>query len=254
MTTRIFQFYHPMADHVRLLQAFAICHKLDDLRQESPYPEPILLIGDLNSDPLSGAVRLLTNRSMLPNENDTWKHINNYRFDECGDSSYMIDHGYINVEEDSTESCAEEEFVDAKSSLGKRSTSISNESGTDEISDTDNSNTAIQLPAIQLPASFPILESGYHTIPQFTNYATDFVETLDYIFVSKPSTTDPFGFESKGEAPMPSEEMIKEHIAMPNDFMPSDHVSVVCDFEWVKRSGGYLIAQVGGNHTKQLDT
>ena len=225
-----------MADHVRLLQAFAICHKLDDLRQESRYPEPMLLIGDLNSDPLSGAVRLLTNRSMLPNENDTWKHINNYRFDECGNSSYMIDHGYINVKEDTTESCIdEEEFVDAGSSLGNRSTSISDESSIGKnLEKNDNSNTDIQLPAIQLPSSFPILESGCHDTPNFTNYATDFIETLDYIFVSKPSTSDPFGFESKGEAPMPSEEMVKEHIAMPNEVMPSDHVSVVCDFEWVK--------------------
>jgi len=122
LVTNTHLFYHPMADHVRLLP---ICHKLDDLRKESRYPEPILLIGDLNSDPLSGAVRLLTNRSMLPNENDTWKHINNYRFDECGDSSYMIDHGYLNVEEDTTESCDEEEFVDAESSLSNHSTSIS---------------------------------------------------------------------------------------------------------------------------------
>ena len=224
-----------MADHVRLLQAFAICHKLDDLRQESRYPEPILLIGDLNSDPLSGAVRLLTNRSMLPNENDTWKHINNYRFEECGDSSYMINHGYINVEEDTAESCVEEEFIDAVSSPNDRSTSISDESVIGDGSEKNgNSNTDIQLPPIQLPSSFPMLQSGCRDVPKFTNYATDFVETLDYIFVSKPSTSDPFGFESKGEAPMPSEEMIKEHIAMPNSVMPSDHVSVVCDFEWVK--------------------
>lgn len=195
------------------------------------------MVGDLNSDPLSGAVRLLTNRSMLPNENDTWKHINNYRFDECGDSSYMIDHGYINVEEDTTESCVEEEFVNAESSLGDRSSSISDESGIDECYGTDKSNTDIQLPAIQLPSSFPILESSCRDT-KFTNYATDFVDTLDYIFVSKPSTSDPFGFESKGEAPMPSEEMVKEHVAMPNEVMPSDHVSVVCDFEWVKKKIG----------------
>jgi len=57
----------------------------------------------------------------------------------------------------------------------------------------------------------------------------------NYRFDEWPSTTDPFGFESKGEAPMPSEDMVKEHIAMPNKVMPSDHVSVVCDFEWVKK-------------------
>ena len=48
-------FYHPMAGHIRLLQAFAICHKLDQIRRKDPKrPAPLLICGDFNSDPLSG--------------------------------------------------------------------------------------------------------------------------------------------------------------------------------------------------------
>ena len=78
-------FYHPMADHLRVIQAFAVCHKLDEIRREGQCPDPILICGDFNSGPLSGAVRLLTHRSVLPDENDCWKHLNVYRW-ECGDN------------------------------------------------------------------------------------------------------------------------------------------------------------------------
>ena len=48
-------FYHPMAGHIRLLQAYAVCHKLDQIRrQDTDEPSPLLICGDFNSDPLSG--------------------------------------------------------------------------------------------------------------------------------------------------------------------------------------------------------
>mmetsp|Transcript_9688 Transcript_9688/g.21849 ORF Transcript_9688/g.21849 Transcript_9688/m.21849 type:complete len:241 (-) Transcript_9688:104-826(-) len=226
-------FYHPMADHIRVLQAYAICHKLDEIRREGQYPDPVLICGDFNSGPLSGAVRLLTNRSVLPNENDCWKHLNVYRW-ECGDSEYMIDHGYIcnnSSPGEIVDPCyIDEEFVDAHSdeaSLGD--SSISNENASSH-----ETNNTICPPAIELPSSFPILASGCLKVPQFTNYAVDFVETLDYVFASKPSDSEPFGFRPKGEAPMLTTDMVKKFVAMPNEVMPSDHEAVACDFEWVK--------------------
>ena len=47
-------FYHPMAAHIRVLQAYAICHKLDEIRREGQFPDPVLIVGDFNSSPLSG--------------------------------------------------------------------------------------------------------------------------------------------------------------------------------------------------------
>jgi endonuclease/exonuclease/phosphatase family metal-dependent hydrolase len=44
-----------MAGHIRLLQAYAVCHKLDQIRrQDTDEPSPLLICGDFNSDPLSG--------------------------------------------------------------------------------------------------------------------------------------------------------------------------------------------------------
>ena len=47
-------FYHPMADHIRVLQAYAVCHKLDEIRREGLQADPVLIVGDFNSSPLSG--------------------------------------------------------------------------------------------------------------------------------------------------------------------------------------------------------
>lgn len=47
-------FYHPMADHIRLLQAYAICHKLDEVRRVGGNADPLIICGDFNSGPLSG--------------------------------------------------------------------------------------------------------------------------------------------------------------------------------------------------------
>ena len=149
----------------------------------------------------------------------------------------MIDHGYIgnySSPSEETEPCyIDEEFANAHSDEASLDdSSVSNESAKNESS--NETIDTISPPAIELPSSFPILASGCLEVPQFTNYAVDFVETLDYVFASKPSEREPFGFQPKGEAPMLTEDMVKKYVAMPNEAMPSDHVAVVCDFEWMK--------------------
>jgi hypothetical protein len=139
----------------------------------------------------------------------------------------MLEKGFIgNYDPDDTLSCCiEEEFVDAHSDEASILESMSSDDSVDDICP----------PAVVLPSCFPTLVSGCLNLPSFTNYATDFVETLDYIFASEPSMQEPFGFRPKGEAPMPPEELVKQYVAMPNKVMPSDHVALVCDFEWVKK-------------------
>lgn len=242
-------FYHPMADHIRLLQAYAICHKLDEVRRVGQNAYPVMICGDFNSGPLSGeqfydicivgsrsfctdkqtrtagAVRLITQRSLSPNESECWKNLNVYTW-ECGNNEYMLGHGYIgNTPELMTNGeplFLEEEFVDAYDDMVCLRDSY--------FSDDDND--IIRPPTVVLPTCFPDFVSGCTTVPVFTNYAVDFVETLDYIFASKPSYSEMYGFKPLGEAPMPAEEIIKRFVAMPNEAMPSDHVAVVCDFEW----------------------
>jgi len=185
-------FYHPMADHVRALQSYVLCKRVDDLRRkEAPAPIPFILCGDLNSDPMSGAVELLLKRELLPENNETWKNLNEYRWEMGEDEHALPDDGW-------------------------------SRKGT------------VQPPSIVLPRSFPNITSGCPEMPRFTNYAVDFAETLDYIFVSECSDQEPFGFKPSKAAPMPKAEEISP---MPNEFMPSDHISLVCDLEYMTMEG-----------------
>lgn len=93
-------------------------------------------------------------------------------------TQYMIDHGYIGnlpAPGELVDPCyIDEEFVDAHSEEDSmENTSISS---TGDASSNTTANDDIHPPAIELPSSFPILASGCLTVPQFTNYAVDFVE------------------------------------------------------------------------------
>eukprot|EP01083_Nonionella_stella_P036759 100293_1 len=127
-----------MADHIRAMQAYVACKKIDEIRrlkssyntndkdtdidtnleinnpnqQSSPKrPCPFLLCGDLNSDPLSGAAQLLFTRTLHPEHHDCWKNLNEYKWD-CGQSDFMVEHGYIGNEVGVTELKYEEEAFD----------------------------------------------------------------------------------------------------------------------------------------------
>lgn len=211
-------FYHPLADHIRAIQAYVVCKKIDEVRRIPRGGEvacPLILCGDLNSDPLSGASQLLFSRSVEPSHRDCWKNLHVYKW-EYGDESYLLEHEYIGNGVGAKDLVWEEEqFMDAKEN------------------ETVNFKKK-KPPTISLPDSFPTLVSGCFKIPEFTNYAVDFAETLDYILASEPSATECYGFVPIRDARFPSTDEMKQFVAMPNEFMPSDHVSVVCDLQWRK--------------------
>jgi len=189
-------YYHPKADHIRAIQAYIACKEIDKCRRrDGAVPYPFIFGGDLNSDPLSGAAQLLLTRSLLPTHHDCWKYLEEF--------TYQDDHG----------------------------------GNDDEPRPTKNNSVEIDkcsadLPSLHLPPSFPHMLSGCG-IPKFTNFASGFVETLDYILCSKVSQTEFFGFERNDSVPMPvAEDILKYSPALPNECMPSDHVSIVCDLDW----------------------
>jgi endonuclease/exonuclease/phosphatase family metal-dependent hydrolase len=63
-------YYHPSGDHIRLLQAYAICRKLSRTGCSN-----IILCGDLNSDPESGAMHLLLHRSIDADHPTAWNNL-----------------------------------------------------------------------------------------------------------------------------------------------------------------------------------
>ena len=219
-------FYHPMADHIRSLQAYFVCHQMENCRrQNSSLPKcPLVICGDLNSNPLSGAVQLLSQGHLEADHPEAWSHLYDYKW-EMGDEMYLLEHGYIgNTEDSGIPAYEDESFEDAVESL----------------SQVDNDHDLqVMPPDLVIPDSFPSLAMGYTEIPQFTNYAIDFAETLDYIFVSQPSDQEPIGLSLDRAAPMPDTTLMNEYGAMPNENMPSDHFSIVSDFTWTKFSSSH---------------
>ena len=78
-----------MADHIRAIQAFIVCKKLDELRRQTNEsslnshhpPYPLVFCGDLNSDPLSGAAQLLLTKTLSSEHHDCWKYLNEYKWE-----------------------------------------------------------------------------------------------------------------------------------------------------------------------------
>jgi hypothetical protein len=141
-----------------------------------------------------------------------------------GEQEYMVDHGYVghDVDARSDPTFMDEAFEDAHQEP-------------DDIIESSSNFMGLAAPCIQLPENIPKFISGYPQLPAFTNYATDFCETLDYILASGPNDEQPIGFEALDKAaPCPSSREMKDYIAMPNEFMPSDHVSLVCDLQWTR--------------------
>jgi mRNA deadenylase 3'-5' endonuclease subunit Ccr4 len=88
---------------------------------------------------------------------------------------------------------------------------------------------------LELPQNFPNLVSGYfRQLPEFTNFAVDFAETLDYILLSEASPTEAYGLVPWRSAPLLSFHEMQQYVSMPNEVMPSDHVSLVCDAQWIR--------------------
>lgn len=215
-------FYHPLADHVRTLQAYTVCCQMDIVRRRNGRPCPLIFCGDLNSGPLSGAVQLLVLRSVGPDNHETWKHLRDYEW-TMGGEDYLLEHEYIGNNVATGDLLYQvEAFEDAVQIF-------SDDDANEEPERTKESHTP---PFIQLPSTFPRLISGFPNLPEFTNYAIDFSETLDYILVSEPSLSEPFGLLPYRAAPMPTSDFVRQYVAMPNEHMPSDHVSLICDLEW----------------------
>jgi mRNA deadenylase 3'-5' endonuclease subunit Ccr4 len=84
-------FYHPLAAHVRALQAYILTWKVAQFRMNHLIDNsPVILCGDLNSHPLSGTIKLLLERSVNEDHFETWKHLYDYRW-AMGDQDFLLE-------------------------------------------------------------------------------------------------------------------------------------------------------------------
>lgn len=64
-------YYHPLGAHIRVMQAYAACRKLNQLVG----CDDVVLCGDFNSCPSSGAIQLLLDRSVDSSHSTAWSNI-----------------------------------------------------------------------------------------------------------------------------------------------------------------------------------
>ena len=125
-----------------------------------------------------------------------------------------------------------------------------NDKNNNEISSSFNYINTTKIPTMSLPDNFPKLISCCNLLPDYTNYAKDFIETLDHVFASSATNVattnsedgdnkgeeniemlEEYGFILKQSAPMPTrDDVTLKHAAMPNKFMHCDHDSLFCYF------------------------
>jgi len=74
-------FYHPHAAHVKCLKMLIACRQLEIEHIENEL-SPIIFCGDYNSTPDSGVMQLLLNRFVDSGDEETWKHLCTYEWEE----------------------------------------------------------------------------------------------------------------------------------------------------------------------------
>lgn len=108
--------------------------------------------------------------------------------------------------------------LSASSSSSSSSASITSSSSSSHVLDVTLKTTSLISP---LP---PLLSAcGY---PAFTNYVAAYKDCLDYILV------DSSALDVVRSAPLPSEEVLQEFVALPSKVFGSDHVSLVADVKF----------------------
>ena len=79
-------YYHPLGDHFRVLQAYGVCRKVHQLGCNSN----MVLCGDFNSDPSSGAIQLFLDRSIDSSHSSAWENIGKHPVRNTNDSPHCV--------------------------------------------------------------------------------------------------------------------------------------------------------------------
>lgn len=183
-------FFHPQADHVRLLQVHALLSAIARLKRELAAAHgrapAHLLCGDLNSCPRSGAVQLLAD-GHVPAEHEAWADLHTFAW---GDRGAL-------------------EPPSAPPRAGGGGTELT------------------PPPAVRAPAGIGrhFAATG---MPAFTNFVPGFVECLDYVWASADDFAPPEPSDA-APTPTRADIEADGSVALPAPPWPSDHVSVACE-------------------------
>ena len=190
-------YFHPMGDHIRLLQVEIglryIETALEAFRQQTVDRGAhiaLVFCGDFNSCPCTAAYNYMLSGSISRSHPD-WQI---YRMTEVPQCS--CNHRVLNVIHEDGEHWIESQPVNEETSVGldlRHSLHFSNSCGTKYA----------------------------------TNVTLGWTGVIDYIFV------DSDRLRTERVVPLPPAEQLTEHVALPSVNFPSDHVALVTDLTWI---------------------
>ncbi|EWM22199.1 Endonuclease/exonuclease/phosphatase [Nannochloropsis gaditana] len=248
-------FYHPMAQHIRLMQMATLVREMTarqgEIEDKFGVRPRLVLCGDLNSTPTTATIRYLRGETIGP-EDEVWEHLHVFGWgkrqgegEEKEEGEAAATAAVLEAEEGKK---GGEEGGDGKAvavDVGResrgRETLLSSratprvearEEKEKEKNSKEKGSMASDgdvIPTLCLTRPF-FSACG---LPDFTNYVQGFVETLDYIFLESeaPVPLDPSGasFSVLSVGAMPTREEAGQDTALPSWQTPSDHVSILCD-------------------------
>jgi len=208
-------FWHPMARHIRLLQAITMLHEVQELRKKHASAQGlprVILCGDLNCMPETGVRQLLT-VGEIPSTHPDWEHAK---------------HFFWQNDEPAEQGEADEDDGDEVPA---------GVSGSVPSLEADPDDEVIPLPRDQWQPGHGVtlknplgkMNDAYAAAPlPFTNYVKDFKSTLDYILTSGDVRV-------LKTLPGATEEDIQQGEGLPCALHPSDHLSIAADLELTSR-------------------
>ena len=198
-------FYHPMGDHIRLLQV-EICIKflesaMEKFRQKVGMDAQVAVTfcGDFNSCPCIAAYNYILS-GVVSKEHPDWQV---YRMTEIPPCN--CDHKSLNVIHEDDEHQLEAELQ-----------------ALEETDDDGASSEAVDRLDLKHGFHFSNACGTTHA----TNITISWKGVLDYIFID----SDHLAVDRM--IPLPPDEQLTEFVALPSIYFPSDHVALVVDLKW----------------------
>jgi len=224
-------FYHPDADHVRLLQLHMLLTELSrhaavaTMRGASPVS--VILLGDLNARKgmflkLEGpqpAYRMLRDGVIFADD-ECWKYSawcpaewRGMRWKNCSETCKNNAQGSRAA--DTCRCCRDEGVV-----AGYGTCPLCEGWGL-EASDSKEAAAALRL---DLRVPLPLVDPNQQVL--VTNFTADFQECLDYTLLDRET------LQVVREIKTPPLDMLRRETALPSTFFPSDHVPVAIDVSY----------------------
>ena len=212
-------YFHPAADHIRLIQAIVAVRAVTKMLQQSREllssgghtPKVAVVFGgDFNTCQCIGAYQFLT-AGCVTEDHPDWTKYRLLEIPRC--------------------SCCQ--TPEGKETI--RNTLLVREASVEEAMEVDRGDQSCEtVPNVTassggfcgLSVTHELsLEDACSPLP-YTNFILSFKAVLDYVFIDRTQLL------VERVVPLPSHEEVTENVALPSVDFPSDHLALVCDLKW----------------------